>query len=219
MWESLGSSYLEAATKAFPLHRALLFALGFVLSAIALDHEYKSIFESLANLKLSETISFQGGILSKSTVANFLWGFATSLAGLLTSRLSLRVIFNFANKMVPLRSKIEAAHADSPFKAKPLTLAEKKEAVEFIDSSLLETKTQLQSLNAAAELCAGLFVALIVGSYWGNLIDFGLGMIFGVMLVSIQIKSLLIFLNEYIGGAISKAQVLGKSPPDLAKLK
>jgi hypothetical protein len=219
MWESLGSSYLEAATKAFPLHRAVLFAVGFAFSAIALDHEYKSIFESLASLKLSEAISFDNGILSKSTVANFLWGLACSFAGLIISRLTLRFIFNFTNKIVPVRSKIEAAHIDSPFKNKAATLTEKKEIIEFIDSSLSETRAQLQQLNAAAELCAGLFISLVAASYWGNIIDLGLGIFFGSMLVGIQIRSLFIFLNDYIGGAIFRAQVLGKSPPDLTKLR
>ncbi|MFV0676442.1 hypothetical protein [Variovorax sp. tm] len=209
---------MEAASKAFPLHRALLFALGFLLSVTAIDHDYKSILESVARLQISDVISLEDGIFSKSTVANILWGLATALAGWTIPRITLRFIFKYSEKISLVRTKIEAAHADSPFKNKTPTVAEKKEALEFIDSTLQKPKKQLQSLNTVAELAAGTATAFFATWYWGNILDAICGLLFLVILLVAQFKSLLLFLSDYIAGAIVRAQLLGKSPPDLSNL-
>ena len=72
MWESLGSTYVEAVTKTFPLHRILVFTLGFMLSLIALEHDYKSLSESLVLLELGDIAELDSGPLSQATILNII---------------------------------------------------------------------------------------------------------------------------------------------------
>ena len=213
MWESLGSTYIDAVTKTFPLHRLVVFALGFLLSLIAIDHEYKSLSESLVHLGLGDLVSLDSGPLSNATVLNIFLGLCSMLSGWAVARVTLRIVFAWGDKLASVRQKVKAAYDESPFK-NVKTIAERKEALEFVDSSLDDSRSKIKAMAAMAELLGGIDVTLLVGCLWGNWLDAFYGLAALIAAAIAQFRSVLIFLSDYLGPAISRALLLGRPPPN-----
>lgn len=212
MWESLGSTYVDAVTKTFPLHRVLVFALGTLLSLIATDHEYKSLSESLVRLGLGDLTSLESGPLSKATVLNVFLGLGAALSGWAVARLALRIAFACVDNLASIRKKVKVAYDESPFK-NAKTITERKEALDFVNSSLEDSHSKIKAMAAMAELLGGVGVTLIVACWWGNWLDALYGLAALTTAVIAQFRSVLIFLSDYLGPALSRALLLGRPPP------
>jgi hypothetical protein len=212
MWDSLGSTYVDAVTKTFPLHRVLVFALGTLLSLIAPDHEYKSLSESLIRLGLGDLTSLESGPLSKATVLNVFLGLGAALSGWAVARVTLRIAFECADNLASVRQKVKVAYDESPFK-NAKTIADRKEALEFVNSSLEDSHSKIKAMATIAELLGGVGVTLLIGCWWGSWLDAVYGLAALVAAVIAQFRSVLIFLSDYLGPALSRALLLGRPPP------
>lgn len=113
-WESVGTTYIEAATSAMPLHRALVFAVGLGGSVAVREQTHLSIFETLARIPLSDMTSLATGPLSKAVFADVLLGIALVVGGWVFSRLMLRAVFALAARSTNLWERARASAARSP---------------------------------------------------------------------------------------------------------
>jgi hypothetical protein len=212
LWDSVSTTYVEAATSAFPLHRAVVFAGG-LMGSIAVHHQtHLSIFETLARLPLADITSLTKGPLGKASVADVMAGVAIIIAGWIFSRLTLRLVFALASRSTDLRARVAESEAQAPID-KEQSLADRQKAMELIDASLKEPRVRLRNLGAAAELTSGLAIAGFVAFHWGNVVDFLFAFAMLVTSVVIQTNSVRIFLADYFGPALFKARLQGKKAP------
>jgi len=218
LWDSIGTTYVEAATTALPLHRAVLFLAGFVGSVVVHKQTHLSIFESIANLPLASFTSLSSGPLGEATLADVMVASAVIVGSWIYSRTSLRLIFSLASRSTDLMNRVTVAQAQAP--VSPLQpVEERQKAVELVESSLIETRTRLKSMSAVAEMVGGLGVSALVAGYWGNALDLTLGVLLSSGAFLLHISTVRLFLSEYFGPALFKARLQGKQPPSPTSLR
>jgi len=211
-WEALGSTYVEAATTAFPLHRAVLFGAGLIGSIAVHRKTQASVFGTIAQYPLADIASLSTGPLSKATIADVMVALAAVFLGWGITRIGLQRIFAMAARMTDLWENIEKSELRMPIK-EDQPLADRQKALELIDGSLKEPRARLRSINALAELTCGIGVASLASSYWGNWIDAAIGGTSLIASLALQVVAVRFFLAEYLGPALSKARIQGKKPP------
>ncbi len=211
-WESFGSTYLEAASAALPLHRLVLFAFGCV-GSIAVKHQtHLSVLESLSYIRLGELIDFKSPLLKDATVANVLIGIGLALAGWIIARALIWLTFTLASKATNLSKNIPQppANAANGVLAPP---ADRHQMVALIEASLEIPRVRLRAMNAFVELSGGMAAGCAIASIWGNAIDMVASIAFLLTAICIGIFAVTLFFNEYFGPALYIAQLQGKPPP------
>lgn len=211
-WESFGSTYLEAASAALPLHRLVLFVFGLVGSIVVKHQTHLSALESLSNIRLAELVDFKSSLLKDATVANIFIGIGLVLAGWIIARALIWLTFTLASKATNLSKKIPQNSAniaqdvlDSPI--------DRHQMVGLIEASLEIPRIRLRAMNAFAELTSGMAAGCAVVSIWGNAMDIMVSIVFLLTAVCISIFAVRLFFNEYFGPALYIAQLQGKPPP------
>lgn len=211
-WESFGSTYVEAATSTLPLHRLLIFAAGF-LGSIALSNQtHLSIFESVARLNLSGLADLKSGPLSTASLANLFVGAGLVLVGLVAARILLWLVFAAASKATDLHKRASAARTTSMVKPSD-PIADRQAMVALIDSSLEQPRSQIRAINTAMELSLALAIGFIAVAWWGNRLDVAIGLTLLLASVVLGIVSVRLFLAEYFGPAMLRAQLQGRRTP------
>jgi hypothetical protein len=216
-WDSISSTYVEAATSALPLHRAVIFVAGFGGSLAVRQQTHLSIFETVARIPLSELISLSTGPFSKAVFADVLIGVALVTSSWIFSRLVLRTVFALAARSTNLWERARISAAQAPIDPKQ-SLADRQAALELIDKSLDEPRARLRSRGSAAELIGGLGLGYLLASHWGNLLDGLLGAVLALVSISLQVGSVQLFLSDYLGPAMLKAQLQGRKPTGLTSV-
>jgi len=212
-WEDVGATYAEAATKALPLHRAVVFAAGFLVSLAIQRQTHLSILETLSCVPLTDFATFEKGFLAKATSANAMWAIGLTIVAVLLSKTLTRLAYMLVDRATGASKR--AAQLDRAW-LKGLSIEERKAALELIDAGLAEPRGRLRSMTSINELLSGIGIAFAVAAHWGNVLD---GTISGVALVSAACSHLLaiqIFLGDYFGPALTRAQLQGKRVPHIA---
>lgn len=217
IWEDVGSTYVEAATSALPLHRLFVFVAGFSGALAIQSQTHLSIIESIIHVPLTEIANVSSGPLSKATVAELFAGIAAVVVGWMLHRLTIRCTFSLAANATNLWDRVSGSISVNKPDPK-LPLDDRKTTMELIDISLEEPRGQLRKLSATAELLIGLAIPLVVVSYWGNILDFIIGVSFSLAAIGCQITSVRVFLRDYFGPALYKAQLIGKRAPGAANI-
>lgn len=213
VWDSIGTTYVEAATSTLPLHRVAVFAVGFVSSVSVNQQTHLSIFETIVSIPVTELTSLSNGLLGKAVLADVLFGISLSLFGWIFSRLVLRTIFALAARSTDLWERMQRSGA--ALHTHPLqSLSERQTALEFIEKSLSEPRARLRSLCAAAELLGGLGVGFLIAAFWGNIIDGILGVAICIVAIGLQVSAVQLFIADYLGPAILKAKLQGRKHPE-----
>jgi len=212
IWDSVGTTYVEAATTALPLHRVIVFAIGFI-SSLAIRHQtHLSILETVASLPIADLTSLSTGLFRDAKLADVLAGIVLAASGWFFSRMLLRCIFMLAARSTNLWNRV--TESESPL-GQSQSLADRLQLVELIDSSLVETRSHLRSLSTASELLCGVVVSCFFASHWGNALDVLTGSILFILTIILHVTSVQIFLADYFGPALLKAQLQGKRPISL----
>jgi hypothetical protein len=217
LWDSVGTTYVEAATSALPLHRAVVFAAGVFGSLAVHNQTHRSIFETVAQLPLAEMASLSTGPLSKAMLADLMFGIGAVICGWVFSRFSLHLVFALAARSTDFWARIKEAQAQVPIDSTQ-PLADRQKAMELIDASLKEPRARLRSLGSAAELAGGLGVASLVAAHWGNALDVAFGAVLVLVSLGLQVSSVRVFIADYFGPALYKARLQGKKPPTPARI-
>ena len=152
VWDSIGTAYVEAASSALPLHRVVVFAVGFVGSVSVQQQTHLSIIETIASIPVSDLTSLS---LGKALLADVLLGISLVFMGWIFSRLVLRTIFSFAARSTELWERMQGSGA-SQHSYHLQSFSERQTALEYIDKSLSEPRARLRSLCAVAEFLGGL---------------------------------------------------------------
>ena len=218
LWDSIGTTYVDAATTALPLHRAALFLAAFVGSVAVHKQTHLSIFESISNISLASFASLSSGALSGATLADVMTATAVCVGGWVYSRVALRSIFFMASRSTDLMTRIVAAQKQAPLDPQQ-ALHERQKAVALVESSLIETRTRLKAMGAAAEFVGGVGLAALTAFYWGNVLDLTVGVAFCFAAFTLQVSTVRLFLSEYFGPALFKAHLQGKQPPSPTSLR
>lgn len=213
VWDSIGTTYVEAATSTLPLHRVLVFTAGFVGSLAVHQQTHLSIFETIARIPLSDLTSLSNGPLGKAVFADVLLGIALAFLGWCFSRVVLRTTFALAARSTNLWERARTSTTNAPSDPHQ-SLSERQTALELIDKSLIEPRARLRSRCAAAELLGGLGIGCLIGAHWGNLLDVLLGTVMTVASVGLQVSAVQLFISDYLGPAMLKAKLQGRKPPD-----
>lgn len=213
VWDSIGTTYVEAATSTLPLHRVVVFTAGFVGSLAVHQQTHLSIFETIARTPLTDLTSFSNGPLGKAEFSNVLLGVALAFLGWCFSRLVLRATFALAARSTNLWERARTSIANAPGDLHH-SLSERQTALELIDKSLSEPRARLRSRCAVAELLGGLGIGCFIAAYWGNLLDSLIGTVMTCASIFLQVSAVQLFIADYLGPAMLKAKLQGRRPPD-----
>lgn len=214
-WEDIGSTYIEAATKAFPLHRAIVFFAGFLMSLSVQHRTHFSALETLAVIPLLELTMENEGFFAKSTVGNIIWALISTIAGIFLSKILIRVAYGIVDRAT--KATEQAKNLDGDW-ISSLSIEERKAALELVNSGMLEPRARLQTLTAINELLIGVGIVFSVAAFFGGALDFLVGGVAFVCAFFSHLFSIRIFLTDYYGVALAKAQLQGKPPPHMKKI-
>ena len=211
-WEAVSSTYVEAATAALPLQRIVVFAVGFIGSLAVASQTHVSVLETAAKIELSKLTSLTAGPLAFASIGNVLIGLGLVVLAWALSRGLLWSVFALGAKSTDLWSRVNAAKqskSDQPF----MEPAERQATVALLDASLLETRARLRVMSAFAEMLCGLFAGCSISFVWGNALDLAMGLCFFVAALGLHTAAVRLFLAEYFGPALLRAQLQGRRPP------
>lgn len=214
-WDEISSTYAEAATQALPLHRVVVFVIGFLVSLAVQHKTHLSAIETLAVLPLSELISLDKGFLSKATAANILWALAATLLGVTLSKGLVRLSYSLVDRATGASSK--AASLDKSWLS-GLSIEDRNSAVALMESGLTEPRGRLRALTGLNELLVATGSVFLIASFWGNMLDGAIGVTALVVAVFTHVFAIHIFLSDYYGAALAKAHLQGKPSPKISQL-
>lgn len=214
-WEDIGSTYSEAVTQALPLHRAVIFLVGFYISIATKNKTHLSAIETLAMVPLNKIKDFDEGFLSNAFVENVFFGVFAILFGVLLSKLMLISVYKLVQKSTKLafRSK----NTDSTW-LNNLSMDDRKAALEVVEMGLLKPRSRLRRISTVNEILCGTAVVLLGASIFCGLFDFVVGFIFLVFAVVNHFYIIKIFISDYYGQALVASQLQGKELPSINNL-
>lgn len=196
-WESVEKTYTDAIQAAFPLHRLIIFLFGILISIAIKNQTHLSISESIFNINFSKIYS-TSELLKEIILMDLFFGLFLVFSGWLFTRIILRVFLYLAARSTDLWKKINSNQPQYNFSA-TISISERKESVEWIDSITSDSKNRMRNINFNSEILAGMSTGLIIAFYWGNIIDF---LVFLTMIsasIFLCLRSISIFVSDYLG--------------------
>lgn len=210
-WESIEKTYSDAITSAFPLHRLMLFFSGVVFSLAIKNQDYLSISETISKIKISEFASLSSDLFAVTDLGDIVFGFSLVAMSWILSKLLTKMFFLMAVRLTNIWRRIDENSNQFDFESN-IELSKRKEFVEWIDSILVAPQKKISSINSFSELFLGLSLALIVSSYWGNLLDVLYCFIFLFFSLLLKFKAINLFISDVLGASALKNQIQGISP-------
>ncbi|WP_428416821.1 hypothetical protein [Methylibium sp.] len=211
-WNLLADKYAEAAKSVFPLHRLILVILGFLGSIAVQNQSCKSILETIMRWPLRELMFGGDGLLVNAVIADLFAGITLAVIGWMFSYGILRLVYWLAARSVDLPARVVKA-TEMFAKDTQRDADEIKSLLGLIDSMLEIPRKRLRAFNAGAEFAAGVAACCLVFSYWGNTVDFTAGIVAMFICLALHARAVQVFLEAYLGPALIKSKLLGKSPP------
>lgn len=210
-WSDVGASYSDAIVRFFPLQRISIFFVGFFAS-LSGEKSSESILAAISKVKLAELTSWSDGVLGDATGLNFLCGLIAVASAVFTSQVLTRWVFNLVSHATKLTNRVKSL--DKSW-AENLSLDDRKTALEMIEKATEAPRNRLRTMASLNELLLGLFLIFFAACFWTSKID---GLIAGIFLffsIISHATAMHIFINDYYGLAATRAQLLGKTLPDL----
>lgn len=214
-WEDISSTYAEAATKALPLHRAIVFGAGFLLSLSIQQQTHLSILETLAVVPLSDFSTLDKGFLAKATGANVMWAMLATLTAVALSKGMIRLAYGVVDRATGASKR--AAQLDRGWVA-GLPIEERKAALDLVESGLAESRTRLRAMTGMNEILIGVSAMFAVSAVWGNALDGSISAVTLIAATCTHLMAIYVFLTDYYGPALAKAQLQGRSLPRITSL-
>jgi len=191
---------------------------GGVLGSLAIQKQtHLSIFETIARLPLAELANLTSGPLSRATIGDLLAGTGAVVIGWCGSRLTLRMTFSVAAKATDLWKRTSTSMAEHRPDEK-LSLEDRKKALELIDAGLEEPRSLLRRYNSVTEMLSGFAVLSLLVAHWGNALDLSIGLALGIAVIFCNVGAVRLFLRDFYGPALYRAQLVGKRPPHLSNV-
>lgn len=212
LWDSVGSTYVEAAAAALPLHRLVIFGASF-LTVFAVENDSGAgVIKVVMGLSLLDLASTTTGPLVPATIGYVTMAVGAVLLSWLASRVMLRVLFSLAAKATQLWSRVADLESRSNISSE-MSLTDRQTAATLLETSLRGTRQRLRATNAFAEMFCGLGAVLTIASHWGETMDLVVGIVMILLSIVLHFGAIRIFLAEYFGPALFKARLQGRDPP------
>lgn len=205
--ENLKQEYLSQIKGIFPLHRAVLLAVGVLIVIGAKISEFKSVSEGLLNLKLRSIADFDQGFLSAITLQDGLLVILILVGGSLLHRLMRHILLTWIKKRLSLGAatqdmKEKSAHAKDGTIYTYLSFKKS-------ESAASKWSKKIASLSSLGEMAATLFLMFCYAGYFGNILDIGVAIIFLFCAFFALFKSMIVFLRNYLPHAVHIQALLG----------
>ncbi len=199
--------YLAQLRGIFPLSRALALLVCTLIAFTARDFPYKSVSESILNMRLASFVNEADGLFGSATVQDVVVGLLLVLMG---------AALNLAMREALL------ARMKKQLRLPDITAAMSRRSSETRGDSVqgyLSTKRaeresakwgrKISSLSSGSQLAAALAAGFAFAAYFGNAIDAGVAVVCFGAAVALQVRSLLIFLRSYLPNAVHLRGQLG----------
>lgn len=211
-WEEIGSTYVESIASTLPLHR-LIVASSALLGALAISHQtHLSIAETIASIEIAQLIEAESSTIRKLRVLDIFFGMLLPALAWIASYAATRLVFLLVERGSNLKNRATAA-IERFQNIKAMELKERREEIEILDKSLEKTRGTLRRCGSISEILCGFGLLFLISSYWGNILDFSLGVLSllgGVVSSGISLK---FFFRDYYGTALFISQLQGKALP------
>ena len=206
--EALREEYLSQIRGLFPLHRATLLLIALVIVVAVQNNTFKSVSEGLLNLKLRAFADLEKGFFAAVTVQEALIAIGLLVLGAMMHRLIQMVIFLWLRRNLNLDEvarKMNAKSASSMDGTIAGYFALKRSEKEASNWS-----KKISGLSLISESAIVLFLVFIYAGYFGNIIDYGVGLVFFVGALIAQARSYVVFLRHYLPHTMHIRGVLGQ---------
>ena len=204
MLEELQEKYLDEIRALLPLHRIFLCMLGFMSSLIISNQTHKSITESLIRLNLT-SLSFETGkLFENAQIWHVLIGILLTIFTFLLNNNISKIILKFLLSKTNAKNKIE----EKTLKIRELLQKENhhsKEILPLIEKQSEEAKNKISRIANNGELCTGIFICFGIASWYGNIIDISMSIIFLVTALMKIYFAIYYFFSKYLKYDIVKA--------------
>ena len=179
--ESAASSYADAVASAVPFHRAaLLVFLALFIAAYRISTE-ASTLSYLSSIPLEEFTSISSLFLRRMVLGDvFLAAVAVAISSI-GARFATWALFSLALRSTSLADRINSA----PLVSSDMTVAERREAVDLVESSLEKPAKRIRALNRSAEFLGGCGILTLALGLCRSGLDVAVGL--GLVVSSIAI--------------------------------
>lgn len=204
--------YTDAAATLLPLHRAIVFTIGFFTSLVLSRIHSASITFSMLNTRLVDISSFSKPPLAGARVADVAAGIALVVISWYSSRLILAAAFQVAARSTHLWERVQSS-PNYNLVRNVHNLADQQSAVALLDSLLKGPRARLRMLNALTEICSGIALVNFFSGIRGSTADFWIGVGFAVAAIVTTILAVNYFLSDCFGPLLLRSELLGAKKP------
>lgn len=211
-WGGISSSYVESITSTLPLHRLVLFGVGFMAALAVANQTHLSIAETICKFRIGDLIDAQSALLKEATVSYVLIGLASPMFGWAIARALTKVAYSIAARGTDLKNRVADALERSRGSVS-MDLEERREEIEILERALERPRSNMKRLNSLCENFSGIASVFLVASFWGNAIDIFIGVASLVGGGVSSIFAIRFFFSEYYGAALFLSQLQGRNHP------
>lgn len=212
-WESIGKSYGEAIAGVFPLHRALVFGISVLFSEASRQPSHTSIVKSILSYEATRLFFGRNSMVANMQVMSLLAGFMLVLVSWVATQLLINCLFSVVASVTKVWERADKIRRGFVPANEPISVPERQALIQFLDLSLSEPKKALQNLNAAVELILALSIVCMLTGLRGSRLDLLLFAIFLIGAVVVGAVSIHLFLADYFGLSLLRAELLGRKRP------
>lgn len=205
--DAIKDEYLAQLRGVFPLSRALALLVCTLIAFTARDFQYKSVSESILNMRVASFVSVTDGLFGSVTVQDVVVGLLLVLVGAALNHTIREALLAGMKKRLRLPD-IAAAMSRRSSETRGDSLQG------YLSTKRSERESakwgrQISSLSSGSQLLAALAAGFAFAAYFGNAIDAGVAVVCVGAAVALQVRSLLIFLRRYLPHAVHLRGQLG----------
>jgi len=146
-------------------------------------------------------------------VMSLLAGFMLVLISWVATQLLINCLFSVVASVTKVWERADKIRRGFVPANEPISVPERQALIQFLDLSLSEPKKALQNLNAAVELILALSIVCMLTGLRGSRLDLLLFAIFLIGAVVVGAVSIHLFLADYFGLSLLRAELLGRKRP------
>ena len=206
--DALKEEYLSQIQEVFPLYRATLLFVALVIVISVQNSKFKSVSEGLLHLQLRSFVGLDKGFFSAATVQDALIAIGLLVFGTMMHRLVRWLFFLWLRKNLKIDEVAKTMNQKSAA-SKDGTIASYF-ALKRSESEATNWGKKTSSLSLMSESALTLCLVFIYAGYFGNLIDYSVGIVLFLCALLAQATSFIVFLKHYLPHMMHIKGLLGQ---------
>jgi hypothetical protein len=194
--DALKEEYLSQIRGIFPLYRAAVLFVALVIVVAVQNSKFKSVSEGLLHLQLRSFADLKDGFFATISVQDALIAIGFLVLGTVMHRGFRWLFFKWLRNNLRLDA-ITKAMNDKSAASKDGTIVSYF-ALKRSESEASGWAKKVSALSLMSESALTLFLVFIYAGYFGNLIDYSVGVVFLVCALLAQARSFIVFLRHYL---------------------